>query len=70
MQEKLLGLSAKVVYCIALHRNGYVACHNQKYKLPQRASDGVWSSANCRNRRIFNNRTGLASARNQRRRLS
>ena len=66
VQEKLLGLSDKVVYCIAVDRNGYVACHNQKYNLPQRASDVVWSTANCRNRRIFNDRTGLASARNQR----
>ena len=25
----------------------------------------VWNTANCRNRRIFNDRTGLASARNR-----
>ena len=64
VQEKLLGLSDKVV--IAVDRNGYVACHNQKYNQPQRAGDVVWNTANCRNRRIFNDRTGLASARNQR----
>ena len=66
VQEKALTLSDKVVYCIAVDRNGYVACHNQTYNQPQRAGDTVWNTAHCRNRRIFNDRTGLASARNQR----
>ena len=66
VQEKMLNLSDKVVFCIAVDRNGYVACHNQKYNLAQRSGDTVWNTANCRNRRIFNDRTGLASARNQR----
>jgi len=66
VQEKLLALSDKVVYCIAVDRNGYVACHNEKYNHTQRVGDVVWNTANCRNRRIFNDRTGLASARNTR----
>lgn len=66
VQEKALTLSDKVVYCIAVDRNGFVACHNKKYNQAQRSGDVVWSTANCRNRRIFNDRTGLASARNQR----
>lgn len=66
VQEKMLGLSDKVVFCIAADRNGYIACHNQRYNQPQRAGDVAWNTANCRNRRIFNDRTGLASARNQR----
>ncbi len=66
VQEAQLQLSDKVVYCIAADRNGYIACHNQKYNHPQRAGDAVWNAAHCRNRRIFNDRTGLASARNQR----
>ena len=66
VQEKLLELSNKVVYGIAVDRNGYVACHNQRYNHKQRAGDTVWNTANCRNRRIFNDRTGLASARNER----
>lgn len=66
VQERVLGLSDKVVFCIAVDRNGYIACHNQKYNHPQRPGDVVWNTANCRNRRIFNDRTGLASARNQR----
>ncbi len=66
VQEKLLTLSDKVVFCIAADRNGYIACHNRQYNQPQRAGDPVWNAAHCRNRRIFNDRTGLASARNQR----
>lgn len=65
VQEKLLELSPKVVYCIAVDRNGYVATHNRKYCHPQRG-DVVWDTANSRYRRIFNDRTGLASARNTR----
>ena len=66
VQERLLGLSEKVVYCIAVDRNGYVATHNKLYCHAQRAADVTWNTANSRYRRIFNDRTGLASARNTR----
>jgi methyl-accepting chemotaxis protein len=65
VQERVLGLSDKVVYCIAVDRNGYVATHNRKYCQPQRG-DLAWDTVNSRYRRIFNDRTGLASARNTR----
>ncbi|MES2101895.1 MAG: methyl-accepting chemotaxis protein [Pseudomonadota bacterium] len=65
VQERVLALSPKVVFCIAVDRNGYVATHNRKYNQPQRG-DLAWDSANSRYRRIFNDRTGLASARNER----
>ena len=65
VQERVLGLSPKIVFCIAVDRNGYVATHNRKYNNPQRG-DLAWDSANSRYRRIFADRTGLASARNER----
>jgi methyl-accepting chemotaxis protein len=65
VQEAVLGLSDKVVFCIAADRNGYIATHNAKYNHPQRG-DVDWDTANSRYRRIFNDRTGLASARNTR----
>ncbi|MFY8088341.1 MAG: methyl-accepting chemotaxis protein [Rubrivivax sp.] len=65
VQEKLLQLSPKVVFAIAVDRNGYVPMHNSKYSQAQRADDPTWNAANSRWRRIFNDRTGLASARNQ-----
>ncbi|MBK1689901.1 methyl-accepting chemotaxis protein [Rubrivivax gelatinosus] len=66
VQEAALQLSDKVVFCIAVDRNGYVACHNRRYNQPQRPGDLLWNTANSRWRRIFNDRTGLASARNER----
>ncbi|WP_343628093.1 methyl-accepting chemotaxis protein [Roseateles sp.] len=66
VQERMLSVSDKVVFCIAVDRNGYVATHNRRYCQPQRSGDTAWNTANSRYRRIFNDRTGLASARNQR----
>jgi methyl-accepting chemotaxis protein len=64
VQEKALSFSDKIVFCISADRNGYIATHNRKYCQPQRPGDTVWNTANSRYRRIFNDRTGLASARN------
>ncbi|HMY99695.1 MAG TPA: methyl-accepting chemotaxis protein, partial [Burkholderiaceae bacterium] len=65
IQEPMLNLSPKVAFCIAADRNGYIATHNRKYCQPQRG-DLAWDTANSRYRRIFNDRSGLASARNSR----
>jgi len=55
-----------VVFCIAADRNGYISTHNQKYCQRQRLGETEWNAAHSRWRRIFNDRTGLASARNER----
>jgi methyl-accepting chemotaxis protein len=65
VQERVLGMNAKVVFCIAADRNGYIATHNKLYCNPQRG-DVAWDTAHSRYRRIFNDRTGLGSARNTR----
>ncbi len=65
VQERVLGMNAKVVFCIATDRNGYVSTHNKIYCNPQRG-DLIWDTAHSRYRRIFNDRTGLGSARNTR----
>jgi methyl-accepting chemotaxis protein len=65
VQESMLGFDPQVVFCIAADRNGYIACHNQKYNHAQRAGDVVWNTANCRNRRIFNDRVGLKAGRSE-----
>jgi len=64
LQEKLLGSNARIVFCAAVDRNGFLPTHNRKYSQAQGA-DPVWNNANCRNRRIFDDRTGLAGARNR-----
>ncbi|MBK8175351.1 MAG: chemotaxis protein [Rhodospirillales bacterium] len=54
----------RVIFCCAVDRNGYLPTHNQKYSHPQRPGERDWNTANCRNRRIFDDRTGLLAARN------
>lgn len=63
IQEPFLDVDPRVVFCAAVDRNGYLPTHNRKYSHPQ-SGDPVWNAANCRNRRIFDDRTGLAAGRN------
>jgi methyl-accepting chemotaxis protein len=63
VQEPVLGLDPRVAFCAAIDRNGYLPTHNRKFSQPQ-GQDPVWNAANCRNRRMFNDRVGLAAGRN------
>jgi methyl-accepting chemotaxis protein len=65
LQEPILTLDPRIAFCAALDRNGYLPTHNLVYSKPQ-GDDPVWNSANCRNRRIFNDRTGLSAGRSTR----
>ena len=64
IQEPLLDFDQRVVFCAAVDVNGYLPTHNLKFGQPQ-GSDPVWNAANCRNRRIFNDRVGLAAGKNK-----
>lgn len=64
VQEPLLARNPAIAFCVAVDRNGYLPTHNKKFSLPQRPGETAWNTANCRNRRIFNDRTGLAAGRN------
>jgi methyl-accepting chemotaxis protein len=66
IQEPLLASDNRMVFCAAVDRNGYLPVHNKVYSQPQRPGDVAWNTANCRNRRIFDDRAGLAAARNTR----
>lgn len=66
LQEAALTFTPKVVFCATVDRNGYLPTHNKKFSQPQ-GKDPLWNAANCRNRRIFNDRTGLAAGRNTQR---
>ena len=48
----------------AVDRNAYLPVHNRIYSKPQKAGRSAWNLANCRNRRIFDDRAGLCAARN------
>jgi methyl-accepting chemotaxis protein len=63
IQESALELD-EVIFCAAVDRNGYLPTHNRKFSQPQGA-DPVWNAANCRNRRIFNDRVGLKAGRSK-----
>jgi methyl-accepting chemotaxis protein len=66
IQEAVLATDSTMAFCAAVDRNGYLPVHNRIYSHPQRPGDEVWNTANCRNRRIFNDPAGLAAARNTR----
>ena len=63
IQEPVLGLDARIAFACAIDPNGYVPSHNLKYSKPQ-GSDLTWNAANCRNRRIFQDRTAQSAERN------
>lgn len=66
VQERLLAADPRMIFCAAVDRNAYLPVHNLKYSHPQKAGDVTWNIANCRNRRIFDDRAGLCAARNTR----
>jgi len=66
IQEAILASDKKMTFCAAVDRNGYLPVHNKIYSHPQRPDDPSWNTANCRNRRIFDDRAGLSAGRNTR----
>jgi methyl-accepting chemotaxis protein len=65
IQEALLETDPRIVFSVTVDRNGYLPTHNRKFSKPHGA-DVAWNTANGRNRRIFNDRVGLAAGRNTR----
>lgn len=68
IQEDILanGKQHGMAFCATVDRNGYLPVHNLVFSNPQRPDDPVWNTANCRNKRIFDDRAGLSAARNTR----
>jgi methyl-accepting chemotaxis protein len=66
IQEPVLAIDKRMTFCAAVDRNAYLPVHNTIYSKPQRPDDVAWNLANCRNRRIFDDRAGLSAARNTR----
>jgi methyl-accepting chemotaxis protein len=64
--EPLLISDNRMIFCIAVDRNGYVPVHNRRVSQAQRPDDPVWNAANCRNKRVFDDRAGIAAARSTR----
>ncbi len=65
IQEPAVAGDERIAFCAAVDENGYLPTHNRKFSQRQRSGDALWNTANCRNRRIFNDRVGLAAGRNK-----
>ena len=61
--QHILARDKRMTFCAAVDRNGYLPVHNKIYSQPQRPGDVQWNTANCRNRRIFDDRAGLSAGR-------
>jgi methyl-accepting chemotaxis protein len=55
IQDPIQKIDPRIVFCVAWAKGGYLPTHNPNYRLPQGA-DPVWNNANCRNRRLFDDR--------------
>ena len=64
LQEATLAQDSRIFFCAAVDRNGFLPTHNRKFSQPQRPNDPAWNTANCRNRRLFNDRVGKRAGAN------
>jgi len=55
IQDPIQKIDPRIVFCVAWAKGGYLPTHNPNYREPQ-GKDPVWNNANCRNRRLFNDR--------------
>jgi len=63
--EDCLDALPGIAFACIVDRNSYLSTHNLRYSAPQ-GDDPVWNTAHSRNRRFFDDPTGLAAARNRR----
>jgi methyl-accepting chemotaxis protein len=60
--DDLLAFDPKVVGVFVVDSSGYAPTHNACVSHQQRPDDPAWNARNCRNRRLFDDRAGLAAA--------
>lgn len=61
--DRYLAMDERVIFVVLVDKNGYLPTHNSKYSRPMTGdseNDTKWN----RTKRMFNDRTGLAAARN------
>lgn len=66
--EPVLAMDNSFVFCAAVDLNGYLPVHNEQYSKPQ-GDDPIWNASHSRNRRIFDDPTGLTAGRNKKEHL-
>jgi methyl-accepting chemotaxis protein len=62
--ERCLDALPGIAFACVVDRNAYLSTHNLRYSAPQ-GDDPIWNTAHSRNRRFFDDPTGLAAARNR-----
>lgn len=66
VQEAAKNEDSRITFCACVDVNGWLPVHNAEYSKPQRSGETSWNIANSRNRRIYDDRTGLLAARSTR----
>ena len=61
--DRYLVADSRLLFVVAIDKNGYVPSHNSRYSRPL-TDDPDYNAKNNRAKRMFNDRTGLAAARN------
>jgi hypothetical protein len=61
--DNYLEKDKRLLFVVAVDRNGYLPTHNTRYSRPL-TGDADFNTKNNRTKRLFNDRTGLAAARN------
>ncbi|MEA3172993.1 MAG: methyl-accepting chemotaxis protein [Gammaproteobacteria bacterium] len=64
IQDPLQALDPRIVFCVAWAKGGYLPTHNPNYRHPQ-GQDAEWNAANCRNRRLFDDRAVRKASQNR-----
>lgn len=57
---------SRLIFALAIDRNGYIPVHNEGFNQPQRPGEPIWNASHSRNRRIFDDRAGIMAARSVR----
>jgi methyl-accepting chemotaxis protein len=55
IQDPVQKADPRIVFAVAWAKGGFLPTHNPDYSKPQ-GKDPAWNAANCRNRRLFNDR--------------
>ncbi len=62
--DKYMEQDSRIKFVVAVDKNGYLPTHNSQYSKPL-TGDGDYDTKNNRTKRMFNDRTGLSAARNE-----
>jgi hypothetical protein len=62
--DKYLDMDKRLLFVVAVDVNGYLPTHNSRYSKPL-TNDSEFNVANNRTKRLFDDKTGLAAAKNR-----